>query len=241
MTCNALCPMSHVASRGIVLYSDGTSNAQTINKGLLTTDNEQPITDKIDMTQIFGDFNESLLSSQEYLIIGFSPSSVPLKQRWRNNGLSADFLADYLTTFFPGDEEDPSTFDRQAEIKSAVSYIANELLENAMKFNDETSHYPISIQLQLHSDRLLFSISNSIPPRAVEPFQMYLKELTTSDPEELYIRQLEKNAEDETGTASRLGYLTMINDYMVKIGWKFETVRKDPEIITVTTMVQLTV
>lgn len=191
------------------------------------------------MTQIFGDFSESLLSSQEYLIIGFSPTSVPLKQRWRNNGLSADFLADYLTTFFPGDEDDPSTFDRQAEIKGAVSYIANELLENAMKFNDETSNYPISIQLQLHSDILVFSLSNSIPPQAVQPFQLYLKELTSSDPEELYIRQLEKNAEDETGTASRLGYLTMMNDYMAKIGWKFDRVPQNPEIVTVTTMVQL--
>lgn len=191
------------------------------------------------MTEIFGNFSESLLSSQEYLIIGFSPSSVPLKQRWRNNGLSADFLADYLTTFFPGDEDDPSTFDRQAEIKSAVSYIANELLENAMKFNDETSNYPISIQLQLHSDLLVFSLSNSIPPQAVKPFQLYLKELTTSDPQELYIRQLEKNAEDETGTSSRLGYLTMMNDYMAKIGWKFDRASQNPEVMTVTTMVQL--
>ncbi|HSF76291.1 MAG TPA: ATP-binding protein, partial [Microcoleus sp.] len=72
------------------------------------------------MTQIFGDFIEQP-ASQEYLIMGFSPSSVPLKQRWRNNGLSADFLADYLTTFFPGNQDDPSTIERQAEIKSAVS------------------------------------------------------------------------------------------------------------------------
>ena len=93
------------------------------------------------MIQIFGDFIEQP-PSQEYLIIGFSPSSIPLKQRWRNNGLSADFLADYLTTFFPGNEDDPSTIERQAEIKSAVSYIANELLENAMKFNDANLGVP---------------------------------------------------------------------------------------------------
>ena len=193
------------------------------------------------MAQFFGDCIEDIPTSQEYLILGFSPSSVPLKQRWRNNGLSADFLADYLTTFFPGDEENPITVVQQAEIKSAVSYIANELLENAMKFSDETSEQPISIALHLHNDCLLFLTTNTIPPQSVDKFQSFLKELIASDPEELYIQQLERNAADETSTSSQLGLLTMINDYLAKLGWKFETVQQEPEVVTVTTMVQLPV
>lgn len=190
------------------------------------------------MNQIFGDFIEPT-PSQEYLIIGFSPSSIPLKQRWRNNGLSADFLADYLTTFFPGTQEDASALTRQAEVKSAVSYIANELLENAMKFNDENSHYPIDIKLQLEQDGLIFSVANSIPPSAVDNFQGYIQKLLVCDPSEMYIEQLEKNAADDNCTASGLGLLTMLNDYSAKMGWKFETVQEDPEVIAVTTMVQL--
>ncbi len=193
------------------------------------------------MTQIFGDFIDDLPPSQEYLIVGFSPSSVPLKQRWRNNGLSADFLADYFTTFFPSSQSDRTESDRQAEIKSAVSYIANELLENAIKFNDETSQYPISIHLQLHNDKLVFLTTNSISAEAAEKFQAFIQELMTSDPNELYIHQLEKSAEDESNTISGLGILTMINDYLAEIGWKFETVQKETEVITVTTMVQLAV
>ncbi|NJK65398.1 MAG: ATP-binding protein [Microcoleus sp. CSU_2_2] len=192
------------------------------------------------MIQIFGDFIEPA-TSHEYLIIGFSPSSIPLNQRWRNNGLSADFLADYLTTFFPGNEDDPSTVNRQAEIKSAVSYIANELLENAMKFNDETSDYLIDIKLQLESDGLIFSVANSIPPQAVGKFQTYIQELLASNPSELYLQQLEKNAADDNCTGSGLGLLTMLADYTAKIGWKFETVQKEPQVIAVTTMVQLKV
>ena len=192
------------------------------------------------MIQTFGDFIEGP-ASQEYLIIGFSPSSVPLKQRWRNNGLSADFLADYLATFFPRNEDDPSTIERQAEIKSAVSYIANELLENAMKFNDETSEYPIDIKLQLESDGVIFSVANSIPPQAVGKFQAYIEHLLASEPSELYIQNLEKNAADDNCTDSGLGLLTMLSDYTAKIGWKFQTVHKDPEVIAVTTMVQLRV
>ncbi|MBD1829702.1 DUF6272 family protein [Microcoleus vaginatus GB1-A2] len=192
------------------------------------------------MIQTFGDFIE-WSPSPEYLIIGFSPSSLPLKQRWRNNGLSADFLADYLTTFFPGNEDDPSTIERQAEIKSAVSYIANELLENAMKFNDKTSEYPIDLKLQLESDGVIFSVANSISPQAVDKFQAYIQQLLASEPSELYIQQLEKNAADESCIDSGLGLLTMLTDYTAKIGWKFQTVHKDPEVIAVTTMVQLTV
>ena len=197
-------------------------------------------TSHIDMIQTFGDFIE-LPASQEYLIIGFSPSSIPLKLRWRNNGLSADFMADYLATFFPGNEDDSSTIERQAEIKSAVSYIANELLENAMKFNNETSEYPINIKLQLESDGVLFSVANSISPQGVEKFQAYIQQLLTSEPSELYIQQLEKNAVEESCTDSGLGLLTMLTDYSAKIGWKFQTVHKDPEVIAVTTMVQLRV
>jgi hypothetical protein len=195
----------------------------------------------VTLTQIFGDFIDDLPPSQEYLIVGFSPSSVPLKQRWRNNGLSADFLADYFTTFFPSSQSDRAQSDRQAEIKSAVSYIANELLENAIKFNDETSQYPISIHLQLHNDKLVFLTTNSISAEAAEKFQAFIQELMTSDPNELYIHQLEKSAEDESNTISGLGILTMINDYLAEIGWKFETVQKETEVITVTTMVQLPV
>jgi len=57
----------------------------------------------------------------------------------------------------------------------------------------------------------------------------------------LYIHQLEQNAADETSTASRLGFLTMINDYMATLGWKFETLAKTPPVTTVTTMVRLMV
>jgi len=48
------------------------------------------------MIQLFGDFKEEPVNSKEYLELGFSPSSMSLKHRWRNNGLSADFLAPFI-------------------------------------------------------------------------------------------------------------------------------------------------
>jgi hypothetical protein len=189
------------------------------------------------MLQTFGQFDGALPPSQEYLILNFSPSSVPIQQRWRNNGLSADFLADYLTTFFPGDEESSTVTGKQAEIKGAVSFIANELLENAMKFNDETSQHSISIALHLYCDRLVLLVTNSIPAQTVSSFQALLTELTTADPSELYLRHLE----GEDSSSSGLGFLTIINDYAATLGWRFEILPKSPPVTTVTTMVQLSV
>lgn len=192
------------------------------------------------MAQILGDYNDHLPVSQEYLTIVLSPSSAPLQQRWHNNGLSADFMADYFAAFFPRDQSTVSSINsKKVEVKSAVSFIANELLENAMKFNDSDSDYPISITLQLHENSLVFLAKNSLPASAVADFQALIQELMSSDSNQLLIRQLEKNAEEENATGSGLGLLTMLSDYLAKIGWKFETIQEDPKIVTVTTMVYL--
>jgi hypothetical protein len=82
-------------------------------------------------------------------------------------------------------------------------------------------------------------MTNSINDKAIEKFQAYIKELINSDPYEFYIRQLEKNATEENNTESGLGFLTMMNDYGAKLGWKFETSTQESKKSAVTTMVQL--
>ncbi|EIJ43301.1 hypothetical protein BegalDRAFT_2451 [Beggiatoa alba B18LD] len=191
--------------------------------------------------RIFGDFTFEPTADREYLELGFSPSSVPLRQRWRNNGLSASFLGDYLTTFFPTNDANPSSVKRRKKIKGAVTYIANELLENAMKFSIEGSHLPVSIHLQLHSDRIVFYVTNSVIPGTLEKFYQFIEELRSSDPQELYVQQVERNMEDEEGGSSGLGLLTMMNDYGANVAWRFDTIQLEPEEVMVTTMVQLIV
>jgi hypothetical protein len=197
------------------------------------------------MTQIFGDFVEAKTQNEEFLTIGFSPSSVPLQHRWRNNGLSADFLADYLSTFFPGDDDE--ALDRQAEIKGAVNYVANELLENAMKFNYAPTQHSVSITMQLGKDNVRFYVLNSIDPQSTADFQAFIHKLLTEDTDELYMEQLMHNVEeeddddDEANGGSGLGFLTMLNDYDATLAWKFEPLESKPEVIVVTTMVTLPV
>ncbi len=191
------------------------------------------------MYEVFGHYLEISDISQEFLNIGFSPSSVSLQKRWRNNGLSANFMADYVTTFFPQDNFNTTSPEQLAEIKDAVGFIANELLENAMKFSDPQSNHPIDIQVRLSPEKLFFRVENSISASAMQPFKDYIQKLINCDPEELYIQQVEQNLENDT--CSRLGYLMMINDYSAQIGWKFKTVQKEPDAITVTTVVSLNI
>ncbi len=188
------------------------------------------------MAETFGDFFE-IGECLEFLVISFSSSSIPIQERWRNNSLSADFLADYWGTFFP--VHNKSSHER-SEVQDTVNYIANELLENAVKFNWEKSEHPIKIALFLTEDVLRFYVTNGVNPESVGRFQKFIQEILTEDTDELYIRQLESNAGEEEGSESCLGFLTMINDYNARMAWKFETLEK-PEGIAVTTMVELAV
>lgn len=190
-------------------------------------------------SKIWGDYIENFDDCYEYLRLQFSPSSLPLKQRWRNNGLSADFIADYLATFFPQFEQVIKQANINLEFRYAVSYVANELLENAMKFSDANISYPVDIILQLHRDRIIFLVNNSIPLESVETFQTFIQDLLEGNPQELYIQHLENTVDDDRSTSSGLGLLTMINDYDAKLGWKFETIESDSVAVSVTTMVQL--
>jgi hypothetical protein len=193
------------------------------------------------MKQILGNFIEPEEGHGEYLKIGFLPSSIPLQQRWRNNGLSADFLAGYVSTFFPGDDQASNA--RQAEIKDAISFIANELLENAMKFTHTSAHHTVTIEMFLQADVIRLYTINCIDPEQIDDFQQFIGRLLTADTNALYTEQLERNADaDAEGDgASGLGFLTMINDYGASLAWKFTALGQDRDDIALTTMVRLPV
>ncbi len=186
------------------------------------------------MSIVIGEFQDDGADVREGLELTFSASSVPLQQRWRNNGLSADFLADYVTTFFPQDENDPDSHARHDEIRGAISYIANELLENAMKYGDDGLGQPIRIKLVLAADAILFAETNATTAEHGRAFQSLVTELASGDIQMLYLRQLERAAE---GGGSGLGLITMANDYGARLGWKFEDL--GGETVRVTTQVRL--
>ncbi|MDM8567163.1 ATP-binding protein [Candidatus Halobeggiatoa sp. HSG11] len=189
-------------------------------------------------TQIFGHFVEDSSGSMEYLKIGLLPSCLSIKESWQTNGLSADFIANYVQTFFIGQ---PQNTDAPIPIQSkhAVKYIANELLENAMKFNDNKSQHFIEISFKLYNDKLIFHVTHDVNSKNVVKLKEFLKEIINGDPQDLYFNRMEANAiNDDKG--SGLGLLSMMCDYSAKLGWKFE-ISKYNAPITLTTMVCLNI
>ena len=192
------------------------------------------------MPQIFGDFVESFPLAQDSLELTFTPNSLPIKKRWRSNRISANFMADYFSNFLSVDEDDPAQKRRIKESKGAVSYVANELLENAIKFNARETNFKIKFGIYFIEEAEMTAVlfaTNSVSAEGLDKFQKFIQELLCSDPEKLYVQQIEKSAQEENSGESGLGFLTMINDYSAKLGWKFEIVQKEPKMIAVTTMV----
>lgn len=177
---------------------------------------------------------------EEYMALSFSPSLMPLKFRWKKNSLSADFLGDYLSNFFPEADADGSKIV-QVEVRSAVSFIANELLENAMKFSSSQPALPITLSLYLRPDCVYFFLKNYILKSGADDFCIYAERLLNSDTHELYLRQIKENSKkDIHESGSRLGLLTMLNDYGAILGWQLcDKVKEHGELAEITTMVKL--
>ena len=170
----------------------------------------------------------------EYLHLAFSPLSAPLQSRWRNNGLSADFLGDYVTTFLPTASESMDAGSQQA-IRHAVTYIANELLENAMKYHERGVDVPIGIHLELTKEQITVRATNGVSRVQAEQYKEFVERILQEDAGELLVRQLEINSGEAPAQKSCLGLLTILNDYSARMGWEFDSGPDSPDIMTVTT------
>ncbi len=196
------------------------------------------------MIQTFGNYQELPENYLDFLTLNFSPSSLPLKKRWRNNGLSADFIADYFKSFFINQIDNSLENEEQRvyleNLKLAVKYVANELLENAMKFQDDTLPCKATIQFLWHANQLLFYVTNAINSNRVPRFQKLIQTILTGDPQQLYLQTMQSNTVLELfDSRSGLGLLSMICDYSADLAWKFQTITTPFPVITVSTMVCL--
>jgi hypothetical protein len=169
---------------------------------------------------LYGDFVLEPPACSDFLTINFTLSDENRLQRWSNYGLSADFLGDYFSAFFPGSSLESAPISRRDEVKSAVSFVANELIENAVKYGDRTDdEKPITITIRLYGNTIIFQASNPSSTEHVNRYKGFVSKLIESDPDQLYLEQLEQTA---MGTGqSQMGILTMVNDYQARFGWRF--------------------
>jgi hypothetical protein len=156
-------------------------------------------------------------------------SAADMLQNWRRVSLSSDFPARYYSYYFPYKEKAKQKISRD-EAENTISFVMNELIENTAKYADAQDK-TVTIRIMLFESYIVFEVSNFLTPALAESFINLAREILVSNPEELYIRRLERNTESDSGD-SGLGYLTLINDYGIQMGFKFQKI--DAELVQVT-------
>jgi hypothetical protein len=136
----------------------------------------------------------------------------PLGLAWHHCAATANVLGDFFAL------RRATSQQAYTETRHGISYLVNELLENAVKFGEPGD---IIIESALDGDLFEVKIVNSISPGTARRFQEMLAELTARDPGELLIARIEANAADAGASGSGLGLLTLMNDYGARLGWIF--------------------
>ena len=164
------------------------------------------------MHPLFGDTSPAPQSLQHSTRITFRTDQFQLK--WSHCNATADFLS----AFYAGILTAGRTAVQVADLSHSISYLVNELVENAVKFHTEGD---VEIEAGIDGDDFVFKIGNWIAPETATRFQGLLREITSGDPGEMLIERIEANAAGAGG--SGLGLLTLMSDYGAKLTWTFRS------------------
>lgn len=137
----------------------------------------------------------------------------PLELNWSHCGATAEFLGDFFSGLAAEKKLDAN------EARHSIAYLANELLENAVKFRAPGE---IVLESSLEDATFKLQLSNATAPETAARFEALLTEITSRDPGDLLIERIEANAADPEAGGSGLGLLTLMNDYGAELGWTLE-------------------
>jgi hypothetical protein len=160
----------------------------------------------------FGQPAELNGSLQHLTKIQFCAEQLALK--WSHCSSCADFLSQWYTNVLSAN----GFSGNLTEASHGIAYMANELIENAVKFRVGGD---VAIEAGLAGKSFVLEIGNWIADDTSRTFQGLLEEITNGDPGELLIQRIEANAAGVSG-GSGLGLLTLMNDYGARISWRFE-------------------
>jgi hypothetical protein len=149
---------------------------------------------------------------ERHLALQFHTTHLPL--RWTHCSSTANFLASYYAGLFRLEY----TAAQARDLTHSIGYLANELLENAVKFRTDGD---VAVEAGLHGADFVLRLANHISPETSIGFQVLLEEITAGDPGDLLLQRIEANAADEHSSGSGLGLLTLMNDYGVRFCWTF--------------------
>lgn len=140
--------------------------------------------------------------------VGLKFVPLDLIAHWRRTGITADFLANFLSY----------NFLDQKTAHSVVSTLLNELLENAVKFSAD-KHKRIHLNICHFGDRMTVETMNSADEEQTRHFDGVIQKILSNDAEKLFLDQIQHTAENDT-SASGLGLISMKKDFNAEYGVK---------------------
>jgi len=136
----------------------------------------------------------------------------PLHLAWKHSAMTSDFIAEMIALSFR-----PSP-QQYKVVRHDIGYVTNELLENAIKFRMQGD---IVIEALVEAESFRIRVSNFVDDETAVRFQHFLSNVTTGDPGDLLIQQIEASVA-ASGNISGLGLLTLMSDYQAHLAWRFE-------------------
>jgi hypothetical protein len=139
----------------------------------------------------------------------------PLELGWLHAGATADFIGSFFAELGARAGLDGN------DARHGISYLVNELVENAVKFRAPDGG-EVMLAARLDGANFELLLSNIAVAETAGRFGAILDEIVSRDPGELLIERIEANAADDSSTGSSLGILTLMSDYGVRMNWTFE-------------------
>lgn len=154
-----------------------------------------------------GSFLSSVKISISMVEINLYPSD--LVNYWSRCGLLADFGASFYAFCFPNNKS----------AQNSLSFILNEIIENAVKYSINKNN-PIKICLYQLQDDLIFEVENDLSFEQASVFKGVIEHLQSiSDIEAEYMAAIQNNMDKEK--VSGMGLLTILNDFNLDMAFDF--------------------
>ncbi len=180
------------------------------------------------MEQCIGQYlSDKELQDEGYSISTFDAKTEDFRLTWKRCSMVANFWAEYYATEF--NHEGVS----QDDFLNVVSFILNELIENVSKYCD-VKDSSVKVKTFFHKEgRVAFKVHHLLTKESANKFVDKINELLNSDLTELYFQRLE----EEEG--SGMGYLMMMQDYDVKLGFNFTQAKTEDNLCEVEILTRL--
>ncbi|MBH23477.1 MAG: hypothetical protein CMH57_03230 [Myxococcales bacterium] len=157
-----------------------------------------------------------------HVALQLHPARFPVP--WEQCGATANFAASWFLDSSAAAQrlgDDPIL---HSQWRGSVSYVFNELLENALKFH--VGDDPIDLLLGVEEEQLVILVRNTATSEQAAALPPRVEPIVHGDPTELLIARVEANV-DGDASSSGLGFLTMRTDYDVTLGWRLQTTPAD--------------